>query len=156
MNKSTRLIGSLCLGAGLMLGTSAMSANAGEINTGYFGDVAIKGYDPVGYFVDGKAERGSDAYSYEWLGATWLFASDAHRRLFVAGPMSYAPQYGGLCAEGVPNGEVTVNIEPESWQIVDGKLYLSAAANFQERPFNFAKAEERWPSVHDQLTHLTH
>ena len=67
-------------------------------------------------------------------------------------PISYAPQYGGLCAEGVPNGEVTVNIEPESWQIVDGKLYLSAAASFQDRRLNLAKAEGKWPSVHVKLT----
>jgi YHS domain-containing protein len=132
--------------AGLILTALAASANAGEINTGYFGDVAIKGYDPVAYFTDGKAVRGSEAYSYNWLGATWYFASDAHRRLFMASPISYVPQYGGLCAEGVEvDGEATVNIEPESWQIVDGKLYLSSAAHFQDRPLNVAAAEKNWP-----------
>jgi YHS domain-containing protein len=152
MNRFGRTLRIIFIGTGLVGGTFATGVRAGEVNTGYFGDIAIKGYDPVGYFVDGKAERGSTAYSQEWLGATWLFSSDEHRRLFAGAPMSYAPQYGGLCAEGVPNGEVTVNIEPDSWQIVDGKLYLSAGANFQQRKLNLAKAEGKWPSVHAKLT----
>jgi YHS domain-containing protein len=137
---------------GLMLGALATSANAGEVNTGYFGDVAIKGYDPVAYFTDGKAVRGSEAFSYKWLSATWYFSNDDHRRLFMASPISYAPQYGGLCAEGVAaHGEATVNIEPESWQIIDGKLYISAAASFQDRPLDVAAAEGKWPSAHAKL-----
>ena len=119
----------------------AAAANAGEVNTGYFGDVAIKGYDPVAYFTDHKAIQGSETISYDWLGATWRFSSDEHRRLFSTSPVSYAPQYGGLCAEGVAaHGEATVNIDPESWQIIDGKLYLSAAAHFQDRALNLAAA----------------
>ena len=74
----------------------AAAANAGEVNTGYFGDVAIKGYDPVAYFTDHKAIQGSETISYDWLGATWRFSSDEHRRLFSTS--SYAPQYGGACA----------------------------------------------------------
>jgi hypothetical protein len=78
--------------AGLMLAALATNANAGEINTGYFGDVAIKGYDPVAYFTDHKAVRGSETISYGWLGATWRFSSDEHRKLFSASPVSFAPQ----------------------------------------------------------------
>ena len=131
----------------------AAAANAGEVNTGYFGDVAIKGYDPVAYFTDGKAVRGSEAISYDWLGATWRFSSDEHRRLFSTSPVSYAPQYGGLCAEGVAaHGEATVNIDPESWKIVDGKLYLTAAAHFQDRTLDVAAAEKNWPISHAKLT----
>jgi len=71
----------------------------------------------------------------------------------MASPISYAPQYGGLCAEGVAaHGEATVNIEPESWQIIDGKLYLSAAASFQDRPLDVAASEAKWPIAHSKLT----
>jgi len=133
--------------------SAAAAASAGEVNTGYFGDVAIKGYDPVAYFTDGKAVRGSEAISYDWLGATWRFSSDEHRRLFSTSPVSYAPQYGGLCAEGVAaHGEATVNIDPESWKIVDGKLYLTAAAHFQDRTLDVAAAEKNWPISHAKLT----
>jgi YHS domain-containing protein len=146
----------LWLRAGLAaagIGSLSGSVLAGDVATGYFGDIAIKGYDPVAYFADGKAVRGSEAISYGWLGATWRFSSEEHRRLFSASPVSYAPQYGGLCAEGIAaDGEATVNIDPESWQIIDGKLYLSAAAHFQDRALNVAAAEKNWPIAHAKLT----
>jgi hypothetical protein len=140
-----------CLAAAGLVSLAAV-ASAGEVNTGYFGDVAIKGYDPVAYFTDHKAIQGSEAISYDWLGATWRFSSDEHRRLFSTSPVSYAPQYGGLCAEGVAaHGEATVNIDPESWQIIDGKLYLSAAAHFQDRALDVAAGEKNWPISHAKL-----
>jgi hypothetical protein len=149
--KSTFLSPAFLAAAGIV--SLATAAKAGEVNTGYFGDVAIKGYDPVAYFADHKAVRGSEAISYEWLGATWRFSSDEHRKLFSASPVSYAPQYGGLCAEGVAAaGEATVNIDPESWQIIDGKLYLSAPAHFQDRVLDVAAAERNWPIAHAKLT----
>ena len=45
------------------------------VNTGYFGDVAIKGYDPVAYFTENKAVEGSPEFTYRWLGATWMMHS---------------------------------------------------------------------------------
>ncbi len=93
------------LTAGLMLGALAINATADEvksgvygdvaISTGYSGDVAIRGYDPVAYFTDKKAVPGSETYSYKWLGATWRFASDAHRRLFAANPIRRGWRSGG-------------------------------------------------------------
>jgi len=151
------------LGPGLLLaGLLAASVGAGPaaasdpvaVNTGYFGNVAIEGYDTVAYFTEHKAVKGSEEYSYEWLGASWHFASDEHRKLFEADPISYAPQFGGLCAEGMAYNEMTVNIEPEAWQIIDGKLYITAGAQFVEdmraiRP----RAEENWPKVEAVLSH---
>jgi hypothetical protein len=148
---TSKFLSTPCLAAAGLVSLAAV-ASAGEIDTGYFGDVAIKGYDPVAYFTDGKAVRGAESISYDWLGATWRFSSDEHRRLFTASPVSYAPQYGGLCAEGVAaHGEATVNIDPESWQIIDGKLYLSAAAHFQDRALDVAAAEKNWPTSHAKL-----
>jgi len=148
---TSKFLSTPCLAAAGLVSLAAV-ASAGEVDTGYFGDVAIKGYDPVAYFTDQKAIHGSEAISYDWLGATWRFSSDEHRRLFTASPVSYAPQYGGLCAEGVAlHGEATVNIDPESWQIIDGKLYLSAAAHFQDRALDVAAAEKNWPTSHAKL-----
>jgi YHS domain-containing protein len=126
---------------------------ASEVNTGYFGNVAIEGYDTVAYFTDGKATKGSDEYSYDWLGASWHFASEEHKKLFEADPIAYAPQFGGLCAEGMAYDEMTVNIEPEVWQIIDGKLYITAGAHFGEdmRAIR-TKAEEKWPAVEALLS----
>lgn len=138
--------------AGLVLAALAANASAGDLSTSNSENIAIKGYDPVSYFTDRKAVRGSDAHSYRWLGATWLFANDEHRRLFVATPASYAPQYGGACAEAMAtSGEAVLNIDPESWQIIDGKLYLSADARFQDRALDVAAADRNWQMVRDRM-----
>jgi hypothetical protein len=134
------------------IGTGSIAAvSASEVNTGYFGNVAIEGYDPVAYFTDGKPTRGSDAITHEWQGAIWQFASEQHRALFAADPEAYAPQFGGLCTEGVAFHEVTANLEPEYWQIVDGKLYLTAATGFADLNGNLPAAIENWPEVHSKL-----
>lgn len=85
---------------------------------------AIKGYDPVAYFTEGKPVKGLDSISLNWQGATWHFANSHHRELFIAEPEKYAPQFGGWCAYGWSKG-YPAKIEPEAWSIVDGKLYLN-------------------------------
>jgi YHS domain-containing protein len=143
------VIGAAAIASLLACGTAA----AGQVNTGYFGNVAVEGYDTVAYFTDGKPVKGSDKYAYDWLGATWLFASDEHRKLFAASPISYAPQYGGFCADGMSDGKghVTVNIEPTTWQIVNGKLYLAAAAEFVDPPLPRAQGDENWKRIEADL-----
>jgi len=129
----------------------------GTVNTGYFGGVAINGYDPVAYFVDNRAVKGSDKYSYDWLGTLWHFANDAHRELFKSDPVKYAPQYGGYCAAEVAgSGSVTVNIDPEAFKIIDGKLYLiydhvhtdEFAAHAEDA---VPKADANWPKKKAEL-----
>ena len=145
-----------CLaGAVLTAMVIAAHAFAGEINVGYFGNVAIKGYDPVAYFTESQAVRGSPEFSHRWLGATWHFAGAKHRDLFAANPISYAPQYGGNCAGGLAYGDMTTNIDPEAWRIIDGKLYLNydqgVAAELEEVPGLLKKVEANWPKVRAQL-----
>jgi YHS domain-containing protein len=125
------------------------------VNTGYFGDVAIKGYDPVAYFVDGKAVEGSPRFSHRWLGATWHFASAEHRDRFIAEPSKYAPQYGGYCADGVSLGTVTTNVDPRAWRIIDGKLYISydpgAAEGMEKNPAKVPDSQKHWSEVQQTL-----
>ena len=66
---------------------AAGSASADDsVNTGYFGGVAIMGYDTVAYFTEGKAVKGSEEFSYEWLGTPWHFASKEHQEMFMSEP----------------------------------------------------------------------
>ena len=135
---------------------SGIPALADQVNTGYFGGVAIMGYDPVAYFTEGRAMKGSEAFSYDWLGTPWQFASSKHRELFIGDPAKYAPQYGGYCVGEVAFNGATVNIDPEAWAIIDGKLYLGYGKEFMEKfeakPGDFlAKAEANWPAVEAQL-----
>lgn len=129
---------------------------ADQVNTGYFGGVAIMGYDPVAYFTEGRPMKGSEEFSYDWLGTPWQFASSKHRELFVDDPTKYAPQYGGYCVGEVAFNGATVDINPEAWAIIDGKLYLSYGKEFMEKfeahPNDFlVKAEANWPAVKTQL-----
>jgi YHS domain-containing protein len=128
---------------------------AGEINTGYFGNVAIKGYDSVAYFTKQHAIKGSEDFSYDWLGARWIFSSEKHKIMFAGNPVNYAPQYGGHCADGIANGDLTRNIDPQAWRIIEGKLYLNydqgAAAEIEEIAGQLQKSEENWPEVRARL-----
>ena len=65
-----------------------------KINTNIFG-VAIKGYDTVAYFTEGRAVKGKSKFSYNWSDANWYFSSAKNRNLFAADPEHYAPKYGG-------------------------------------------------------------
>ena len=87
--------------------------------------LAVKGYDVVAYFADGGPVKGTANDSYQWQGATWQFASPEHRAAFMREPAKYAPQYGGYCAYAVAQGNI-VDIDPNQWKIVNGKLYLNA------------------------------
>jgi hypothetical protein len=141
----------------LTIGGAGAAFAGSPVDTGYFGTVAIKGYDPVAYFTDGRAVKGSEQFAYDWLGATWQFANAEHEQAFAATPIRYAPQYGGLCALGVANGERSVNVDPEAWRIVDGKLYLFFGKAGLEQDWDaspaavVAKADANWPVIEAKL-----
>lgn len=123
-----------------------------SVNTGYFGGVAIMGYDTVAYFTEGKAVKGAEDISYNWLGTPWHFASKEHKQMFMSDPVKFAPQYGGYCAGEVVGGSVTVNIDPEAFKIIDGKLYLiydaGNAEDFAAHADEYIqKADANWPKV---------
>lgn len=84
---------------------------------------AIERYDPVAYFTVGKALQGDTAYTAEHNGAKYAFVSQKHLRTFLEAPDKYAPQYGGHCAYGAAYGSKS-SIDPEIWEIVDGRLYF--------------------------------
>jgi YHS domain-containing protein len=133
----------------LVLAPLALRAEK-PVNTTLFG-VAIKGYDPVAYFTQGKPAKGDSDFETEWNGATWRFASAANRDAFKASPDKYTPQYGGYCAWAVSQG-YTANIDPDAWKIVNGKLYLNYSTDVQKKwerdvPGHITKADTQWPKL---------
>ena len=115
--------------------------------------VAVEGTDVVAYFTEGKATSGSAAFTHDWQGATWQFASAEHRDLFAANPERYAPQYGGYCAFAVAHGS-RAGIDPEAWSIVDDKLYLNLSPGIQrrwnaKRDHFIERADANWPGLRD-------
>ena len=130
---------------------AAPALGLSPVNKSLLGGVAIDGYDPVAYFVDGKPVEGSKQWSHDWNGATWRFASAAHRDLFAEAPEKYAPQYGGYCAWAVGHG-YTAGIEPEAWTIHDGKLYLNYELEIREKWMQditawVAAGDENWQKM---------
>ncbi|TQV74188.1 YHS domain-containing protein [Exilibacterium tricleocarpae] len=115
---------------------------------------AIKGADVVAYFdlePGARAVMGKDEFVYEWKGATWKFASAENRDKFSRDPEAYAPQYGGYCAFSVSRN-FTTSIRPNSWTIIDGKLYLNynntSMKKFLKDPAAMVqRADGNWPGV---------
>jgi hypothetical protein len=102
---------------------SSTFATAAKSNATEEAPLAIKGYDPVAYFTDGKATRGLPKFEYEWDERRYRFFRAEHRELFKADPVRYAPQFADFCAMSLAQREI-VEADPENWLIKDGKLYL--------------------------------
>ena len=92
--------------------------------------VAIQGYDPVGYFTDGKAIKGKKEFTTSYQGVVYKFSSSENKEAFLKNPSKYEPQYGGWCAYAMGSAGEKVEINPETFKIIDGKLYLFYNAYF--------------------------
>ncbi|MEP7236359.1 MAG: YHS domain-containing (seleno)protein [Ferruginibacter sp.] len=86
--------------------------------------IAIRGYDPVAYFVQNKAVKGSKDLAVSNQGIIYLFSSVANKEAFKATPFKYEPEYGGWCAYAMGENGEKVSVDPETFKIVNGKLYL--------------------------------
>ena len=113
--------------------------------------LALKGYDPVAYFTEGKPTPGKAEFETAFDGARYRFASARNLELFKGEPDRYLPQFGGSCAMAMSNG-VKIEAEPAHWLIVDGKLFLFAGMNGSDlmaaRPVDVAtSAREHWKKL---------
>lgn len=137
--------------ASMVLSLAVLAAHAaGESNVDASG-LALKGYDPVAYFIENKPVKGRTEFTAQHEGATYRFASAANRDAFAASPGKYAPQYGGYCAFGMASG-YKAPIEPDAWTVVDGKLYLNYNQSVRRQwssdiPGYLRKADANWPSI---------
>lgn len=131
--------------------TPSCSCETALVNTSGASKVALDGFDPVAFFTDAKAVNGAPSIKAEHSGATYLFASEEHKRLFEAKPDAYLPQFGGFCAFGVGHDAVAP-VDIRTWQVRDGKLYLNVNAEVQKLfnadfEANVAKARKNWPGL---------
>lgn len=116
--------------------------------------IALKGFDPVSYRLPNGPAQGKPEFSAKHEGATYVFATAANRDAFKADPGKYAPAFGGFCAMGVALNK-KLDVDPQLWRIVDGKLYLNVHKGAQTRWLedpkgNIAKAAANWPSIKDK------
>jgi len=77
----------------------------------------------VAYFKDGP-RRGNRQITHVFRGIRYRFASESNRALFVQQPTQYEPQYGGWCAWAMADKGGRTEVNPESFKVIDGKLYV--------------------------------
>jgi len=119
---------------GLAIATAALTlatasyAGDDKVRTSNVSDhqLALKGYDAVAYFNEGAPVAGKSRFSYSHNGVEYRFSTADNRDRFAASPAKYEPQYGGFCAFGVSVG-LKLEVDPEAFEIIDGKLYLNNA-----------------------------
>ncbi|HEY4110815.1 YHS domain-containing (seleno)protein [Puia sp.] len=141
--------------AGNTIAQQPMHPHAPDCNLNSDG-LAIEGYDPVAYFTTGKAVDGNKEYSFTLDGATYRFATAQNRELFKAAPARYRPQYGGWCAFAMGSTGEKVEVDPKTFKIIDGKLFLFYNKFFnntlkswnKDEPQLKTKADVNWTKQH--------
>jgi YHS domain-containing protein len=116
-----------CLIAFGLFSLSATAQDAGILRKKHFNlesGIAIKGYDPVTYHTQNKAVKGKKELAVSHLGVLYYFSSAENKELFKSSPFKYEPEYGGWCAYAMGNSGEKVSIDPETFKLLNGKLYL--------------------------------
>jgi hypothetical protein len=134
---------------------AARASTTERVVVNRFSGVAIEGFDPVAYFVEGRAVRGLENFEAPEAGAVWRFRNEGNRAFFVAHPEIYGPQFGGYDPIDVARG-VTFASNPRFWVISGQRLYLfGLEANrdaFAANPDRFLEqANARWPGLQQNL-----
>jgi YHS domain-containing protein len=117
--------------------------------------VAVKGYDPVSYFLATGPMEGKVSITARHEGATYQFANTTNRDSFKANPAKYVPAFGGFCAMGTVFDK-KLDVNPKLWRVVNDKLYLNIHDDAQTRwmediPGNISKADKNWVNIKNKV-----
>ena len=133
----------------LLVISTTFFAQEYNLKNGYI----AQGYDVVSYFTNKKPLEGKKKYQTTFDGVKFQFSSEKNLQLFKANPKKYIPQFGGFCAYAVAAKNIKKDVDPESYDIRDGKLYLFYNAWFSNKKENWLeedtpklqkKAEQNW------------
>lgn len=105
--------------------------------------LAIEGYDPVAYFIYNKAMEGKRDINAVYQGITYQFITTHDRDLFIANPSKYEPQYGGWCAYAMGAKGEQVEVDPKTFKILNGRLFLFYNKYFNNTLKDWNKDETR-------------
>ena len=151
MNQLSRTLAALGLAIAASLFSVTATAAKDPVYTSTFSSAAAGGYDVTAYFSEAKPVKGKKAFTTEYKGANWYFASRANLNAFTQDPEKYAPQYGGYCAWAVAQGK-TASGDPLYWTVHDDKLYLNYNKKINKRWLAKRDAfivagDKNWPEV---------
>lgn len=101
--------------------TTSLFAQEMDYNTkkGY----VAEGYDVVAYF-DNSAIEGDKKFSTNYDDVNYKFSTRENLKTFITNPKKFIPQYGVYCAYALADKGKKVGINPETFLVADGKLYL--------------------------------
>jgi len=113
--------------------------------------LALQGYDPVAYFTENKAVKGSPQIYATYHGALYQFTSKENKALFQQMPAKYEPAFGGYCAYGVSRNKL-VEIDVNAFQIVNDRLLLQYSKGVRDdfnkdTQGNLKKADGNWSGL---------
>ncbi len=122
--------------------------------------VALQGYDLLSYF-NGKPLQGNKEAATTYEGVSYWFSNKENLKKFELDPSKYLPQYGGWCAYAMGlNGE-QVPVDPKTYKIINGRLYLfyNAFLNNTLKKWNqnedalLQKADSNWNNLINHSDH---
>ncbi len=112
----------------VLTGMSAMAQDKTSMRKQQFNiskdAVALKGYDPVAYVLQQAAVKGKSEVAVFHQGVLYFFSSVQNKETFKKNPSAYEPQYGGWCAYAMGASGEKVPVDPETFKIINGKLFL--------------------------------
>lgn len=126
-------------------------ARGNLVNVSGASGVGLAGFDPVSFFQSESPLNGSPMIRADHAGATYLFATEQNKELFLMDPSAYTPEYGGFCSYGASLG-ILLPVDITTAQVRSGKLYLNVNSEILEK-FNadfegsVARANENWPAL---------
>ncbi|WP_109302324.1 YHS domain-containing (seleno)protein [Aquimarina sp. AU474] len=101
----------------------AININAQQIDYNTNKGFVAEGYDVTEYF-NNKAVKGDSKFTATHNNVKYKFATKANLEKFNSNPKKFMPQYGGYCSYAVATKADKVDIDPETFEINNGKLYL--------------------------------
>src|SRR5262245_54761719 len=94
--------------------SAVRAATTAQIVTHRHSGLAINGFDPVAYFLDGTATLGREEFEHTFAGVVWRFHNQGNRAVFTADPEAHMPRFGGYDPVAVARG-VAVPGDPRLW-----------------------------------------
>ena len=119
--------------------------------------IAAEGYDVVSYFM-GQPRKGKTTLAYENEGIIYWFSNSENLDLFKKQPEKFEPEYGGWCAYAMGDTGEKVKIDPKTYKIIDGKLFLFYNFYFNNTLIDWnkdeqslrQKADDNWHKINEK------
>jgi YHS domain-containing protein len=130
-----------------LLGPAAATTNQRIVSDQQSG-LALWGYDPVAYYLEGAARQGEAAFEADYGGLMWRFVNAGNLEAFKERPDDYIPAFGGFDPTAVAR-KAAVPGNPEMFAVWNGRLLLFRNEASRERFFTdpgsiFHAAEAGW------------